>query len=224
MSRSGELLAALVTVIVVTVLYTGTGAALGVPPSSSLPGHVLGVIGFTLMLLTEVGYSTRKRSTGRVRGTMRSWLRFHIYTGIVGPYLVLLHTAWHFNGLAGLLTLMVAMVVASGFIGRYIYTAVPRTADGAMIEAAELSRLLEDARLEAAAAHAAGETRDPTAVKRDAAAQRRLRELQRQLAALRWGRRALATWHTIHIPLGMAMFVTAFAHIVGAMYFSTLSW
>jgi len=222
-SRSAELVAALVTIIVVSVLYTGTAASLGVPPASGPFGHVLGVIGFVLMLQTEIGYTTRKRSFGRVRGTMRSWLRFHIYTGIVGPYLVLLHTAWHFNGLAGLLMLMVAMVVVSGFIGRYIYTAVPRTADGAIIEAAELTRLVEAARIEAAAAHAAGETRDPAAVKRDAAAQRRLRELQRQLASLRWARRALATWHTLHIPLGMAMFATAFAHIGGALYFATLA-
>jgi hypothetical protein len=223
-SRNAELVAALVTVIVASVLYVGTAANLGVPPASGPLGHALGVVGFVLMLLTEVGYSTRKRATGRVRGTMRSWLRFHIYTGIVGPYLVLLHTAWHFNGLAGPLTLMVGMVVVSGFIGRYIYTAVPRTADGAIIEVSELTRLLDEARIEAAGAHAAGETRDPAAVKRDAAAQRRLRELQRQLAALRWARRALATWHTLHIPLGMAMFVTAFAHIAGALYFATLSW
>ncbi len=223
MSRSAELVAALLTVILVSALYTGSAAHLGVPPASGLLGHGLGVIGFVLMLLTEIGYSTRKRSTGRVRGTMRSWLRFHIYTGIVGPYLVLLHTAWHFNGLAGLLMLMVAMVVVSGFIGRYIYTAVPRTADGAIIEAAELSQLVEAARLEAAAAHAAGATRDPTAVSREAAAERRLRELQRQMSSLRWARRALATWHTLHIPLGVAMFVTAFAHVAGALYFATLS-
>jgi hypothetical protein len=222
-SRNVELVAALITVVVVGVLYTATAASVGVPASSGLSGHMLGVIGFLLMLQTELGYSTRKRATGRVRGTMRSWLRFHIYTGIVGPFLVLLHTGWNFNGLAGLLTLLVAMVVVSGFIGRYIYTAVPRTADGAVLEAAEITRLLDEARAAAAAAHAAGGSHDPAAVKRDADAQQRLRELQRQLAALRWARRALATWHTFHIPLGMAMFVTAFAHIVGSMYFATLS-
>ena len=223
MARNRELVAALVTVVVIAVLYTTAALSLGVPPASGLPGHLLGVVGFGMMLLTEVGYSTRKRSSGRVHGTMRSWLRFHIYTGIVGPFLVLLHTAWHYNGLAGPLTLLVAMVVASGFIGRYIYTAVPRTADGAILEAAEIERLLDEARAEAAAAHAAGLSRDPAAARRDAMAQRRLREVQRQLAALRWARRALATWHTLHVPLGVAMFVTAFAHIAGALYFATLS-
>jgi len=222
-SRNRELIAALVTIIVVSALYIGISASLGVPPSSGPLGHMLGVVGFGLMLLTEVGYSSRKRATGRVRGTMRSWLGFHIYTGIVGPYLVLLHTAWNFGGLAGLLTLMMGMVVTSGFIGRYIYTAVPRTADGVILEAAEIGRLLDDARAEASAAHAAGLSRDHDAARREKAAQKRLRELERQMASLRWARRALATWHTLHIPLGMAMFVTAFAHIAGALYFATLS-
>jgi hypothetical protein len=222
-SRNRELIAALITVIVVSLGYIGLSAAMGVPPSSGPLGHMLGVIGLAMMILTEVGYTTRKRATGAARGTMRSWLQFHIYTGIVGPYLVLLHTAWHFNGLAGLLALMMALVVASGFIGRYIYTAVPRTADGAILEAGEISRLLDEARAEADAAHAAGTGRDHEAVRREKAARKRLRDLERQMASLRWARRALATWHTLHIPLGMAMFVTAGAHIVGALYFATFS-
>jgi hypothetical protein len=222
-SRNGELVAALITIVAVTAAYIGISASLGVPPSSGPLGHLLGVIGLALMVLTEVGYSTRKRSTGRVRGTMRSWLRFHIYTGIVGPYLVLLHTAWHFNGLAGLLTIMVGMVVASGFIGRYIYTAVPRTADGTVLEASEIATLLEQARMDAEAAHAAGASPDPDSARREREARRRLAELERQMASLRWARRALATWHTLHVPLGMAMFVTAGAHVVGALWFATLS-
>jgi hypothetical protein len=32
----------------------------------------------------------------------------------------------------------------------------------------------------------------------------------------------LATWHTIHIPLGMVLFVMAFAHITAAIYYATL--
>jgi hypothetical protein len=115
------------------------------------------------------------------------------------------------------------VVVISGFIGRYIYTAVPRTADGAVLEAEELARLLEAARLDAAASAGGGAQRDPAAVRHERDARRRLRELERQMAALRWARRALATWHTIHIPIGMAMFVTAGAHVVAALYFATLS-
>ncbi len=99
------------------------------------------------MLMTETLYSLRKRAMRRPRGSMRSWLQFHIVTGIVGSYLVVLHSAWSFNGLAGVLTLMTVVVVISGFIGRYIYTAMPRTADGVVIEAQVLQRQLDAVRL-----------------------------------------------------------------------------
>jgi hypothetical protein len=61
---------------------------------------------------------------------MQHWLSFHIYTGLVGPYLVLLHSAFKFRGLAGILMLMTVIIVLSGFVGRYFYTAIPRSLDG----------------------------------------------------------------------------------------------
>ena len=97
------------------------------------------------MLMTETLYSLRKRSRSARWGRMSSWLRFHIFTGLVGPYLVLLHTSWKFNGLAGIVTALMITVVLSGVVGRYIYTAVPRTADGVVVEAAELERQIATA-------------------------------------------------------------------------------
>ncbi|MCJ7709651.1 MAG: hypothetical protein MUQ32_02365 [Chloroflexi bacterium] len=228
MARHRELVLALLAVIIITTLYAGYAQAATVPAASGLLGHSLGIIGFGLMLMTETLYSLRKRAMRQPRGSMRSWLQFHIFTGIVGSYLVLLHSAWSFNGLAGLLSLMTAVVVASGFIGRYIYTAVPRTADGVVIEAQELQLQLDVARQELALASVSGAGASGAGVSAVAvrsmnpAAANRLRELERQMAALRWARRMLATWHTIHIPLGMVLFVMAFAHIVAAVYYATL--
>jgi hypothetical protein len=221
-ARSRDLLPALLAVVAISAAYAVYTGAVAVPEASGLVGHTLGIVGFTLMLMTETLYSFRKRAMRRPRGTMRTWLRFHIFTGIVGPYLVVLHAAWAFNGLAGVLTAMTIVVVISGFIGRYIYTAVPRTADGVVIEAQELQLLLDAARREVAggstpAGASPGATRD-----QERAASRRLRELERQMAALRWARRTLATWHAIHVPLGMALFVTAVAHVGAAIYYATL--
>jgi hypothetical protein len=130
-----ELWLASFTIIIVTFCYLFVVGALSqVPPASQLFGHALGIIGFILMLLTETLYSIRKRSRNARWGRMSDWLTFHIYTGIVGPYLVLLHSSWKFHGLAGVLTLMTVLVVASGFIGRYIYTSIPRTVDEVEIE------------------------------------------------------------------------------------------
>jgi hypothetical protein len=150
-----------------------------IPAASDLFGHGLGIIGFVLMLMTEILYSLRKRMRTVRFGRMSMWLRFHIFTGLVGPYMVLLHTSWKFNGLAGVTTLLTVIIVISGFVGRYIYTRIPRTADGNVIEGSLSAE------------------------------------------ALKHARRLMALWHTIHIPIGMALFTAAFVHIGAALYYAT---
>jgi hypothetical protein len=151
-----------------------------IPPASELFGHGMGIVGFVMMLMTETLYSLRKRSRSVRWGRMSTWLQFHIFTGLVGPYMVLLHTSWKFNGIAGVTTLFTIIIVMSGFIGRYIFTRIPRTLDGLEIEGT-LSQ-----------------------------------------EALKQARRLLALWHTIHIPIGMVLFVSAFVHIGAALYYATL--
>jgi hypothetical protein len=140
---SAELWLAFFAILIISIFYLGVILFLGaIPPARELFGHSLGIVGFMMMLMTETLYSLRKRSRSARWGRMSTWLQFHIFTGIVGPFLVLLHTSWKFNGLAGLVLLMTVLVVLSGFFGRYIYTAVPRTADGIEIEVTELQRLI----------------------------------------------------------------------------------
>lgn len=134
-----ELWLAFTAIVLITILYLFVVIIQGgIPPAREFFGHSFGVIGFLLMLMTEFLYSQRKRSRSARWGKMANWLQFHIFTGIVGPYLVLLHSSWKFNGLAGVVLLLTTIVVLSGFVGRYIYTAVPRTVDGAEIEALDL--------------------------------------------------------------------------------------
>jgi len=264
-----ELWWALAAIVVITVVYLLVTRQLqGVPAASGLFGHGIGVLGFVLMLATETLYSLRKRSRRARWGRPASWLRFHIFTGLVGPYMVLLHSSWKFNGLAGLVMLMTIVVVISGFIGRYIYTAVPRNADGLMVEAADLQAEIAAAEADlqraligqpAAARVVAGQLAAPAVTnggsamlvlgrpilrwrqrqqwrsalhQLDPAARGRARQmealvarrqaLQRQAASLASARRLLGVWHSVHIPLGMALFTAAFIHIVAALYFATL--
>jgi hypothetical protein len=167
--------------ILITIVY---GAVVfftrAIPAAGDLFGHGLGIFGFLLMLMTETLYSLRKRTRNASWGRMSSWLQFHIFTGLVGPYMVLLHTSWKFNGLAGAVTLLTVVIVASGIVGRYIYTRIPRTLDGLEIE----GTLSE--------------------------------------SALRQARQLMALWHTVHIPIGMALFVSAFIHMGAALYYATL--
>jgi hypothetical protein len=143
-----ELWFAFFVIILISLIYLFKVVVLGgVPASSELFGHSLGISGFVLMMMTETLYTLRKRSRSARWGRISLWLQFHIFTGLVGPYMVLLHTSWKFNGLAGMLTLMTLIVVGSGFIGRYIYTAIPRTADGIEMEAGEIKLLRQRATL-----------------------------------------------------------------------------
>jgi hypothetical protein len=267
--RTYELWYALVAIILITIFYLLVTVRLGVRPvASGLFGHSLGVLGSLLMLMTETLYSLRKRSRSARWGRMTDWLQFHIFTGIVGPYMVLLHTAWKFNGLAGAVTLLMLLVVGSGFVGRYIYTAVPRTADGIEVEAAELKQQIAAAEAELQrhldaqpsvgqmltqrlatlpdVPHSAfllvlgrtllewgyrwqwwWERRRMDAATRAEAKEiewliSRRRALRRQVASLATARRMLATWHALHIPIGMALFTAAFIHIAAAIYYATL--
>ena len=176
-----ELWLAFLAMILITGLY---GLVLfftrKIPPASELFGHGIGIVGFVFMLMTETLYSLRKRSRSVKWGRMSAWLQFHIFTGLVGPYMVLLHTSWKFNGIAGVTTLFTVIIVISGFIGRYIFTRIPRTMDGLEIEGG-LSQ-----------------------------------------EALKQARQLMALWHTIHIPIGMALFMSAFVHIGAALYYATL--
>ena len=134
-----ELWMSFIAILVITLFYLGVVAITGsVPAAREFFGHSLGVIGLTMMLMTETLYTLRKRSRSSRWGRMASWLQFHIFTGLVGPYLALLHTAWNFNGLAGVVMLLPGVVVFSGVVGRSIYTAVPRTADGIELDAQDI--------------------------------------------------------------------------------------
>ena len=181
---SKELILAFLACIIIAATY-GVVLALTrqIPAAGEFYGHTLGILGFILMLFTETLYSLRKRTRSARWGRMADWLQFHIFTGIVGPFMVLLHSSWKFNGLAGITLLLTGVIVFSGFIGRYIYTRIPRTADG-----------IEDPGLVGSM----------------------------QASALANARRLMSLWHTIHIPVGMALFTAAFVHIFGALYYATL--
>ena len=175
-----ELWFALLFMVLITGLYLLVAVfTREIPPASEFFGHSIGIVGFVLMLMTETLYSLRKRSRSVRWGRMSRWLQLHIFTGLVGPYMVLLHTSWKFNGLAGVTTLFTVVIVISGFIGRYIFTLIPRSLDGLEIEGT-LSQ-----------------------------------------EALKHARRLMSLWHAIHIPIGVALFISAFVHAGAALYYAT---
>jgi hypothetical protein len=109
-------------IIIILIGIYAAYARLATPSGSQPFGHWLGIIGTALMIMTELLYSVRKRTRLFNRwGAVRHWLSFHVVTGLVGPFLVLMHTGLHFRGLAGFTMWLTVLMVVSGFIGRYLY-------------------------------------------------------------------------------------------------------
>lgn len=92
-------------------------------------GAVFGIAGAVLMLV-PLAYSIAKRIpflNARVTPhvSMQSLLTLHVYAGIFGPLLAIIHTGHKFHSLLGItLTAVLLLVVVSGFAVRYLLTYV----------------------------------------------------------------------------------------------------
>jgi hypothetical protein len=101
-------------------------------------GHKLGIAGASMMVLMLL-YSVRKR-VGALRrlGPLSRWLDVHIYLGVFGPLLVVLHSTFKVQGLVALSFWSMVVVALSGVLGRYLYLQIPRTRAGEELALAEL--------------------------------------------------------------------------------------
>lgn len=109
-----------------------------VPAPGSPVGLALGIAGFLMMCGAETLYTLRKRVRRFNHGRMSTWLHAHIYLGFVGGGLVLLHSAGRMQGVAGAAAGLVIVVLVSGLVGRYVYTAAPRDLDGIEVDVRDL--------------------------------------------------------------------------------------
>ena len=88
-------------------------------------GGLFGIAGAVLMLV-PLAYPLVKRIRFlRARITphvsLQTWMTVHVYTGILGPLLGIIHTGHKFDSWLGItLTAVMLLVVLSGFIGRYL--------------------------------------------------------------------------------------------------------
>jgi thioredoxin reductase/NAD-dependent dihydropyrimidine dehydrogenase PreA subunit len=102
-------------------------------------GHGVGIAA-TLFMLSNFLYAARKRwkrlaALGKIGG----WLDFHVFVGLMSPLVIAFHAAFQSNNLLATGTAgALAIVVATGVVGRFIYGVVP--SDGG--KAVELSDLL----------------------------------------------------------------------------------
>ena len=93
--------------------------------AGSAVGGWFGVAGAVLMLV-PLAYPTVKRvpflhSRITPHVSLQTWMTVHVYAGILGPLLGIIHTGHKFDSPLGIaLTAVMLLVVVSGFIGRYL--------------------------------------------------------------------------------------------------------
>jgi len=101
-------------------------------------GVNLGMLGVLLFFLIYL-YPLRKRWgwLGR-QGNSRHWLDFHVVLGTTAPLVIALHSSFKFGGIAGMAFWIMTAVTASGFIGRYLYSQIPRSLNAAELTIKEM--------------------------------------------------------------------------------------
>ncbi|HEY1099429.1 MAG TPA: NAD(P)-binding domain-containing protein [Myxococcota bacterium] len=89
-------------------------------------GHGVGIIA-TVFMLANFLYAVRKRWR-RLKGvsTIRTWLTFHMFVGVMSPLVIAFHAAFLVNNLLAAWTwLGLSVVVGTGVFGRFLFGLVP---------------------------------------------------------------------------------------------------
>lgn len=108
---------------------------------AGLLGHGLGMVGSAMMIFM-LSYSLRKRlKKMQSWGPLSRWLSVHIYFGIIGPLLVILHTSFKIQGLVAISFWSMIAVALSGVLGRYLYLQIPRNIEGGELSLKEIDEL-----------------------------------------------------------------------------------
>jgi hypothetical protein len=94
--------------------------------AGTLLGHAVGILGAAFILIIFL-YPIRKYFIKI--GSLKGWLNWHVFFGITGPLLIMIHGAFQFHAQVATLAfgVMVANVM-SGIIGFFLYSGLIRAA------------------------------------------------------------------------------------------------
>lgn len=117
----------------VAILVVATGAYVPYamrapqgPKGGSALGITYGVIGFVLMIFAGLLGMRKKFPIWRI-GRAQTWMRGHLWLGLISLPIILLHAGFHFgSGLTRLLMWLFVFVVLSGVVGAILQHFMPR--------------------------------------------------------------------------------------------------
>ena len=101
-------------------------------------GQAAGIVAFLIFVFLWL-YPLRKKFRALAfTGAVGRWLDVHVSAALLMPLLVGVHAGWRFEGIIGLGFLSILVVCASGVIGRYLYSRIPRTRSGTEMDLAQV--------------------------------------------------------------------------------------
>jgi hypothetical protein len=221
--------------------------------AGSLWGGVFGVVG-AVMMLVPLAYLIVKRNeklkqTVTKHVSMRTLLAWHIYAGVLGPILVIIHSGHKYESVVGItLTAMTLLVVVSGFIGRYLMSGFAKEIREKKAMLTELQSNYEEAVIAVGSSPATAKSlrpfsgyfsrlmagfflpepsTEPVVSKTDSITLVRLAE---SIADVEYGIRThedfkqwFGTWLKFHIAISFVLYALMFVHVYYAVYFG-LRW
>lgn len=120
----------------ITLIAFATGAAFyvlsairapGGPRGGNTAGLIFGVLGYALMLFAGLLGARKKAPVWRI-GRAQTWMRGHLWLGLLSLPLILFHSGFAFRGpLTAVLMLLLFSVVGSGVLGAAVQHYMPRT-------------------------------------------------------------------------------------------------
>ncbi len=105
-------------------------------------GYYIGIVGASLMLSLLLYPARKHMKLLQAWGTVSGWFLWHMMLGIIGPALIVVHSGFAMtsrNGTVAMLSML--LVVASGIVGRYVYS---RLHVGLYGRRAEVQELIKD--------------------------------------------------------------------------------
>lgn len=121
----------IVATAVLTVLTTASYVAYDAkspdgPTGGSVPGMLYGIAGSLLMLFAGLLSARKQVPTWRL-GRAQTWLKGHIWLGLLSVPLILFHSGFHWGGrLEQVLWIVFALIIGSGIFGLLLQQVLPR--------------------------------------------------------------------------------------------------
>ena len=102
-------------------------------------GQSAGIVALLIFFVLWLYPLRKKFKALAFMGSLGRWMDVHVASALALPLLLAIHSSWHSRGLIGLGLAAMLVVIASGVVGRYLYTRIPRARSGVELTRDEVS-------------------------------------------------------------------------------------